>query len=41
MNFKNSDFIEISALTVHIGSQIKEVFPFNNCLNFLNKTIVI
>ena len=39
MNFKNSDFIEISALTIHIGSQIKEVFPFNNCLNFLNKTI--
>ena len=39
MNFKNSDFIKISALTVHIGSQIKEVFPFNNCLNFLNKTI--
>ena len=38
-DFKNSNSILISAISVHIGSQIQEVSPFKRCLLVLNKII--
>ena len=39
-HFKNSNSILISAISVHIGSQIQEVSPFKRCLLSLKEVFV-
>ena len=37
--YKDSNFIDIICLSVHIGSQITNHLPYKNMLNVVNKTI--
>ena len=38
--YKDSNFIDIICLSVHIGSQITNHLPYKNMLNIVNKTIL-